>query len=156
MIDDRYPDRPETASNGDAFAELCVRLHRDLMSEDVGYHRSALDQLTRGECAAGIEFKHLQQSKTRLHIEVAERTSRSGKWFASGIYADERMTRYCCGNDDDIWTFKTADLRERASWSTNWYEHPTIRSMVLFKSDAMAFFIYRFRRQGSGYILMRR
>ena len=153
---DRYPDRPATASDGEAFALLCVRLHRELLGEDVGYYPGAREQLILGESAAGIEFKHLQKSIHRLHIETEERTSLKGKWFPSGIYANDSMTRYCCGNEDDIWVFWTADLRGRARWATDTYEHPTIRSFVLLKSDAETFYLYRFQRVGGCYVLTQR
>lgn len=153
----RYPDKPPDASDGEAFAELCVRLHLDLMSEDVGYYRTALDQLTRGESAAGVEFKHLQKSYTgRLHIEVAERTSLTTRWFPSGIFAYENMKRYCCGNEDDVWIFDVNDLRKLAvSNATDWFSHPTIHSMVLHKSVALSFYLYRFERNDEGYVLIR-
>jgi hypothetical protein len=153
-VAERYPDRPLHASDGEAFAELCVRLHLELLGEDVGYYRNALDQLTRGESAARIEFKHLQRSFDRLHIEVAERTSTKGKWIASGIFAWD-MERYCCGNADDIWTFRADDLRRRAAHGCDGYYYPTVMSMVIKKNDAAAFYLYRFLRKNSGYILLR-
>jgi len=152
---DRYPDKPLQASDGEAFAELCVRLHRDLMGEDVGYYRNALDQLTRGESAARIEFKHLQRSFDRLHIEIAERTSTSGKWRRSGIYA-WNMQRYCCGNYDDIWIFRPDDLRRQVGRADlDWYFHNTVISLVLKKTDAAAFYLYRFKRENSRYVLLK-
>lgn len=155
-MNSRYPDRPKSASDGEAFAELCVRLHLELMGEDVGYYRTKHDQITIGESAAGIEFKHLQKSDTgRLHIETRERTSLQGQWFASGIFAHNNTKRYCCGNADDIWVFDVEHLRKRAVSCQEWYDHPTIHSMILHKRDALSFYLYRFQRKGDVHILIR-
>ena len=62
---DRYPDKPSTASDGESFARLCVRLHLELMGEDVGYHETAHEQLSIGESRPGVEFKELKKFRPK-------------------------------------------------------------------------------------------
>jgi hypothetical protein len=157
---DRYRDRPATASDGEAFARLCIKLHLDFMGEDVGYYETAREQIELGESRMGVEFKHLQKSYERFRIEIAERKTTDDPWFPSGIFA--KCKRYVCGNEDDIWAFDVRDLRQLVNHRSP--DHPmrmgetkTIYSYELEKADAAAFYRYRFVLRDDGrYKLLRR
>lgn len=126
-----------------------------MLDEDVGYYDDERMQLMVGESRAGVEFKHLQKSTIErggsrpenLRIEIEERTSLSRPWVKSGIYRNDNTERYVCGNDDDVWAFGIADLRRwHQQQSPKITIEPTIKSFVLYKTDAAKIFLYRFRR----------
>jgi hypothetical protein len=171
-------DRPASTEDGAAFENLVDQLHRDMLGEDIGLHDDAFRQIAVGESALGVEIKWLKNSVRRLHIEIEHRTSTSSAWRTGGIYRDDNAKRYVCGNNDDIWAFSVKELREwHASHSDApevWYGKngdvfgmldptlddvralATIRSIVLEKDEAIAFYRYRFIRGADGRYELRR
>lgn len=157
---DRYRDRPKSASDGKAFAMLCMKLRQDLLNENPIYCEDARSQIEIGDTADGYEFKHLQRSFYNLHIEIAERRDLDHPWVESGIRCNRR--RYMCGKDDDVYLFAIEPLRD---WLRNmnpirvWHggneqfleesdgrRFGTIESFILPKTHADEMCIYRFNR----------
>src|SRR6516164_3805250 len=105
----RYPDRPDGASDGASFENLCLYLLRHMLHENPHPTIEKRDQIEIGDTFDGDDFKHLQKSFTRLHIEIAERTNCQSEWFRSGIWCNRR--RIMCGKEDDIFLFSVESLR---------------------------------------------
>lgn len=160
-----YPDRPLTATDGDSFEDLCRRLHWHFFRERIGRHKDRHQQFTIGENPQGVEFKELQKSFERFHIEIEERVSVDRSWWSSGIMRNDNTKRYICGNDEDIFAFWRDDLRQWREVNKPkevWYGRDcgltdsrhllaTIRSFVLPKNEAWMFCLYRFRRFDYGW-----
>lgn len=161
-----YPDKPPTASDGEAFAELCVWLMQKFLGETIHVYADKRSQFDIGESAEGVEFKELKRSHDRLHIEIAERVSVAAAWVRSGIMRPDNTTRYMCGNSEDVFLFRKADLvawrtanqprlvRYGKDANTGKYRlgdaddeslQATIASFVLPKEDARRLCLYRFR-----------
>jgi len=156
----RYPDRPVTASDGSSFRALCIYLaftflHITLRSTEGDWQAD----IHIGDTYEGDECKHLQKSRDRLHIEVAERSSLISLWHPSGIFCER--TRYWCGNNEDVFVFNPLMLRDwynkkrpRVVWygQGQFYENEvagrelaTIKSFVLSKEDAQKICLWRFQ-----------
>jgi hypothetical protein len=148
----RYRDKPPQASDGDAFEELCCALWFAAFGERLTRCLTRAAQIAYGDTYEGVEFKELQRSFERLHIEFEEKIDTDQGWVKSGIRRPRNF--YMCGfaRDDqsDIYVF---DPKVLLAWAEREgppvFEHPTIRSYVLEKGDAARMWLYRFVKRGT-------
>jgi hypothetical protein len=159
-----YPNKPPDASDGEDFATLCRALWAVTTTQILTPCNDMVSQYTIGDTYEGFEFKYLKNSTNKLHIEIAERTSIIRPWVPSGIYADSASTKYMCGNDREVFLFKTDVLqrwhRDKKPTEVEYGWNPqtersekdnpavaTVRSFELFKSSARQICLYRWSHQ---------
>lgn len=154
----RYPDKPGHASDGEVFDSQCRKLLQELLGEIRHKSDDVESQIHIGDTLEGDEFKHLQKSFNRLHIEISERKSRASRWVKSGIFCDRK--RYICGNSNDIFGFSPKTLRwwhETRDPEIVWYPegeaNATIKSFVLDKRDAAKICLFRFTMIGGSWVV---
>jgi hypothetical protein len=103
-MSDRYPDRPEGASDGKAFEQLCVQLHRELLGEEIGSPRSS--STTVAPAATSTPPRRTAPSSAAAPCNTAHRLTRSGARCcatAKGTQARRSAVRLDVLAGDGLW-----------------------------------------------------
>lgn len=154
-MSNRYQDKPSSATDGKSFEQLGKRLIEQFLREPVALFEDEYSQVTIGD-SDQYEFKELQNSRQRLHVELRERRDLKSRWRDSGILASNTAPKFVLGNSTDIFIFyRSGLLAFRQAYkpkevygptiSENELPNSTIYSFVISKSAASYHAIHRFQ-----------
>jgi hypothetical protein len=134
---------------GQKFQKHCHLVVEEFAGKPVKTYTTKEEQYNIGENDANIEIKNDNEWKNtgNLYIEVAEKQrERSGAYYPSGIYRNDKSIYYLIGDTSVAWLFLKKDL-QRIAETLHQVTIPTSQGLLLktYKADkiCMAKIIFR-------------